>query len=99
MASQVSAAPLLRLPSDAEVTVVEHGTFAGRARWDVDAVGDVADRDFVLGLAGIETGPHRARDFAVQGGDAVGATRELEAEHGHAERLGAVGWVDAAEGA
>src|SRR5271168_467412 len=58
----------------------------------------MADWDGVLRLAGIEIGPHGARDFAVQGRDRVGSAGELEAEHGHTELFGVVGWIDAAEG-
>ncbi len=52
---------------------------------NVHAVGDVPDGNFVFGLAGIEAGPHGARHFAVQRGNGIGAAREFQAQHGHAE--------------
>ena len=49
------------------------------------AVGDVADRNLVFELAGIEPGPHGARNFTVQGRNGVGAPRKFQAQHRHAE--------------
>ena len=80
------------------MAVVEAAHLWGEPGGDVDAVGDVADGHGVFGLAGIEIGPHGSRDFAVQGGDCVGAAGEFEAEDGHAEGFLRVGGVDAAEG-
>ena len=69
----------------------------GEPRRRVHAVGDVADRHALLGDAWVERAPHRARDLAVQRRDGVGAMRELERQHRHAERLARVAGVDAAE--
>ena len=64
----------------------------------VDAVGDVADRHLLLGLAGVEPLPHLARHPAVEGRDAVGAAGEIERQHGRAERRVGVLRVLGAEG-
>ena len=55
------------------------GASAARASVDVHAVGDVADRHFVLAQARIERHPHRARDVAVQRRHGVGAAGRLSA--------------------
>ncbi len=49
------------------------------------------------GLTRMQAPPHGARDFAMQRRDGVGAARELEAQHGHAEGFVVVGWLHAAK--
>ena len=61
---------------------------------DVDPVGDVADRHVLLGHVDVQRLPHPPRDDPMQCADAVGVTRQLEREHGHAERLVGIGRVD-----
>ena len=51
------------------------------------AIRNVADRDTVFQLARRESGPHSARDFAVQRGYSIRAPRESQAKHRHAERF------------
>ena len=87
MPSQVSGQPLVLGPVHAQVPVEHQGHLGGDPGLDVDAVGDVADRHVLLGEMGIQGLPHPPRDHAVQGADAVGVARELEGQHGHAERL------------
>ena len=85
------------LPVGAEVAVVELVHRVGEPAGDVDAVGDVADGDFLLDAPRPEMGPHAARDVAVQRAHGVGAPRELQADDGHAERFVLVLRLDAAE--
>ena len=49
------------------------------------AVGNVADGNLVLRLAADTARPHRAGHLAVQRRNGVGAPRQLQAQHGHAE--------------
>ncbi len=81
------------LPSGSEMTVVQTKHLRRQPGRNVYAVGDMPDGNFVLGLAGIEAGPHGARNLAVQRGDRVGAPRQFQAEHGHAEILIAVAGI------
>ena len=85
--SQVSGMPLALGPVGAQVAVEEQVHLRGDPALHVDAVGDVADRHVLLGRVGEERLPHPPRDRAVQGADAVGVPRELQGQHGHAERL------------
>ncbi len=75
------------VPVGAEMAVVEAEHLRSEPGRNVNSVGDVADGNFVLRLAGAEAGPHGAGDFAVQGGNGIGAAREPEAEHGHAKKF------------
>ncbi len=75
------------VPVGAEMAVVETKHLRSEPGWNMNSVGDVADGNFVFGLAGAEAGPHGTGDFAVQGGNGVGAARKPEAEHGHAKRF------------
>src|SRR5437879_4271776 len=75
------------MPVGAEMAVVEAEHLRSEPGRNVNSVGDMADGNFVLGLAGAKTGPHGAGDFAVQSGNRIGAAREPETEHGHAEGL------------
>ena len=64
---------------------------------DVDAVGDVGDRDVVDLALGPHRVPHLARDLAVAAGHAVGGAAGSQRELGDAERLGLLVGVRAAE--
>ena len=96
ISSQVRGIAAVALPVRAEVAVVEAAHLRRQPRRHMDAVGDVADGHCVLWSAGIEALPHGARDLAVERGDGVGAARELQAEHGHAELLAVVVGIFAA---
>ena len=63
----------------------------------VDAVGDVADRDFVLAVVRPQHLPRLARDAPVQRRHAVRVARHLERQHGHAQRLAVILGADASE--
>ena len=53
----------------------------------MDAVGDVADGDFVHRFVRPEAVPHLAADLAVQFADGVGGAGKFQAQHRHAERF------------
>ena len=72
-------------PVRAEMAVVELVHLLREPRADVNAVGDVADRHLFLGSSREERRPHGARDLAVQRRHRVGAARQLQREHRHAE--------------
>ena len=98
----VDALPDLRIaepgrPAGLEVAVVKLHHLVGQPGGDVDAVGDVADGDLLLGPPRPEMGPHPPRDVAVQVAHGVGPPRELQPQHGHAERLVVVLRLDAAQ--
>ena len=86
-----------RGPVGTEVAVVDLAHLRREPGRHVDAVGDVADRHAVFAAIGIQGAPHRARHFAVQRGDGVGAVAGPEREDGHAEVLVGVRHVHAAE--
>ena len=81
-------------PVGPQVAVEEQVQLRGDPALDVHPVGDVADRHVLLGPAREQGLPHPPRDHAVQRADAVGVLRELQRQHGHAERLVVVGRVD-----
>ena len=64
------------LPAGSQMAVVEAEHLRRQPGRDVHAVGDVPDGNFVFRLAGIEPGPHGARNFSMQSGNGVGAARE-----------------------
>ena len=80
-----------QVPSRTEMAIVEAKHLRGQPGGDMDAVGDVSDGNRVFQFAGEEAGPHGAGNFAVQRGNGIGAPREAEAEHGHAETFVAFG--------
>ncbi len=86
--------PLLARPVVAQVAVEEQVHLRRHPALDVHAVGDVADRHLFLGTVGEQRLPHPPRDGAVQRADAIGVPRELQRQHGHAERLVVIGRVD-----
>ena len=51
----------------------------------MNAIGDVPDGNGVFCLVGIETRPHGSGYLAVEGRNGVGATREFQTQHRHAE--------------
>ena len=63
----------------------------------VNAVGDVADGNLVLGEVRPEAIPHVAADLAVEFAHAVGGATGLEREHSHTERLVGLLWIHAAQ--
>ncbi len=73
------------LPAGPEMAVVKAEHLRRQPGRHVHAVGDVADRNLVFRLARIQPRPHCARDFAVQRRYRIGAARELQAQHRHAE--------------
>ena len=73
------------VPVGAEVAIVEAEHLRREPGRNVDAVGDVADGNFVFRLCLEQASPHGARDFAVQRGDSIRATREPQCQHRHAE--------------
>ena len=73
------------LPARPQMAVVKAEHLRRQPGRDVHAVGDVPDGNFVLGLAGIEAGPHMPGNFSMQSGDSVGAARESQTQDGHAE--------------
>ncbi len=85
------------LPAGGELAVVELEHGVGEPTGDVDAVGDVADGDFLFHPPRPEVGPHPPGDAAVQAAHGVGPPRELQPEDGHAEILALVLRFDAAE--
>ena len=85
------------VPVGAEMAVVKAEHLRSEPRGNVNAVGDVADGNFVFVLAGNEAGPHSAGDFAMQRGDSVGAARKTEAENRHAESFLMIGGLFAAQ--
>ena len=98
----VDALPDLRIaepghPAGLEVAVVKLHHLVGQPGGNVDAVGDVADGDLLLRPPRPEMGPHPPRDVAVQVAHGVGPPRELQPQHGHAERLVLVLRLDAAQ--
>ncbi len=84
-------------PVDAEVAVEKLVHLRGDPAPDVDAVGDVADRDLFLGPVRVERVPHLPRNLAMQGADPVGVAVELQGQDRHAVRLLVVARVDPAE--
>jgi hypothetical protein len=80
-----------QMPSRAEMAIVEAKHLRRQPGGNMHAVGNVSDRNRVFQFAGRKSGPHGARDFAMQRGNRIGAARELQAEHGHAETFVAVG--------
>ena len=82
-------------PVGGKVAVVELLHLPGQPALDVDAVGDVADGDFLLDAPRPEVGPHPPGDVAVQVAHGVGPAGELQPQHGHAERLVLVLRLDA----
>ena len=85
------------VPACAEMPVVEAEHLRSEPGRHMHAVGDMADRNGVFGLAGIQAGPHVARYFAVQGRDSIGAARDLQSEHRHAEIFVMIAGIFAAE--
>ena len=55
------------LPARTQMAIVEPGHLRRNPAWHMHSVGDVANGNFVFGLARMETLPHSARDFPVQG--------------------------------
>ena len=94
--------PALRLgatvgPVGAQVAVVNLVHLRRQPGLHVHAVGDVTDRHAFLGHARVQAGPHGARDVTVQRRDRVGAARQLQRQHGHAERLAVIARVLASQ--
>ncbi len=63
----------------------------------VNAVGDVADRHVLLAKSRIQRRPHRARHLAMERRHRVGAVRQLQRQHRHAERFAGVAVIDPPE--
>ena len=61
------------------------------------AIGDMTDGDFGFRHAGPERLPHLPADIAVKAADAVAGGGHAQRQHGHAEFLGLVGRVAAAQ--
>ncbi len=61
------------VPARAQMPDVKAKHLRREPSGNVYAIGDVPDGNGVLGLTGVEAGPHRARHFAVQSGNSVGA--------------------------
>src|ERR1700674_2577802 len=80
-----------QMPSRAKMTIVEAKHLRSQPGRNMDAVGNVSDGNRVLQLARKESSPHGAGDFTVQRGYRIGAARELQTEHGHAETFVTVG--------
>ena len=72
-------------PVGAQMPVVELVHLRREPGVGVNAVGDVADRHAIFADASKQRRPHRARDLGVQRRDGVGAARDLERQHRHAE--------------
>src|SRR5208282_2287248 len=74
-----------KMPTSAEMAIVKAKHLRRQPGRDMNPVRNVSDGNRVLLFAGIKPGPHGARDFTVQRRNCIGAPREPQAEHGHAE--------------
>src|ERR1700687_3243479 len=74
-----------QMPSRAKMTIVEAKHLRSQPGGDMDAVGNVSDGNRVLQFAREESSPHGAGNFTMQRRNCIGAPRELQTEHGHAE--------------
>ena len=84
-------------PVRREVAVVELQHLPGEPTRHVNAVGDVADGNFLFHAPRPQVRPHPAADVPVQCAHGVGTARKLQADHRHAERFAFVVRLDAAE--
>ena len=84
-------------PVGREIAVVELLHLPGQPALNVHAVGDVSDGDFLFHPPRPEVRPHPPRHVPVQAAHGVGAARELQSQHGHAESLVFVLRLDAAQ--
>src|SRR5437763_4825176 len=73
------------MPARTQMAIVEAEHLRREPGGDMHAVGDVANGNRVLGFAWIESQPHLPRDLAVEGGNGIGAARDFQPQHGHAE--------------
>ena len=89
--------PLVPGPVHTQMAIEQEGHLGRHPGLDVHAVGDVADRHVLLGEVRVQRLPHSPRDHAVQGADAVGVPRQLQCQHGHAERLVRIGGIHPAQ--
>src|SRR2546423_11609211 len=65
---------------------------------EMDAVGDMADGHFIDFFARIERLPHLPADAPMEFTHAVGGSRRLQGEDGHAEGVLGALWIHAAHG-
>ena len=84
-------------PVGGEIAVVKLLHLPRQPALDMHAVGDVADGNFLFHAPRPEVRPHPPRNMAVQIAHGVRAARELESQHGHAERFVVVLRLDAAD--
>ena len=82
-----------QVPSRAEMAIVKAEHLRRQPGGDMHAVGNVSDGNRVFQFVRKKAGPHGAGDFTVQRGNRIGAPRELQAEHGHAETFVAFGML------
>jgi hypothetical protein len=73
------------VPAGTEMAIVKAEHLRREPGGHVHAIGDVADRNRILGLAGVESGPHGPRNLAVQCRDSVRAPCNSQTEYSHAE--------------